>query len=480
LARKNFKGKALIEDIVTLPLVFPTSAFGFTTLITWTTVSGLGGLIGRGLIDINFRVPFIDVPFLLIIVHTGLTFSYIVRTLRAKFEDLEIEFEQASRVLGATSLTTFRKVMLPLSLPGVLHGSVLAFARSLGETGATMVVAGVYDTAPLSIVRWTFQFEVATASFLGLLLIAIACGVILPAEYLVQRRKFYKPPGIVSASSTIERKVLKTERFASKKLPWLKDVFSFVIVGLIVVVPIIVVMNYTCYYWTQDPYTGRLEAGVVYQLFGPSNYFAILSRATLTSIVAAFASTYIATCIAIPSTYIIEWCSYGRIIRALLKVPLIAPTSALGLSALIFWGPAGVNLIRPGVWLIILTHIVFSVPIVLEPTLAAFEGWGAQRIKTCEEAARTLGANPYDAIETISLPMLKRGVLAGATLSFAHSLGETGATFMVMGSDITVPPLVVNMAEAQKLAAASFASMFLIILSLVLLFIFRLITRKQH
>jgi ABC-type spermidine/putrescine transport system permease subunit II len=141
---------------------------------------------------------------------------------------------------------------------------------------------------------------------------------------------------------------------------------------------------------------------------------------------------------------------------------------------LLLWGPGGLKLAMPGVWLIVITHIVFSVPVVVESTIAAYEG---AEIPMYEGAARTLGATPYDAVETVSLPMLKRGILAGVILSFTRSLGETGATFLVMGSDITVPPLVVNMAEALAIPAALFASAYLIGLSLLLLFLFRMFVR---
>ncbi len=195
----------------------------------------------------------------------------------------------------------------------------------------------------------------------------------------------------------------------------------------------------------------------------------------MTSVVVAAISTYIATCISIPSVYLIERYRSGKILRYLLRIPLIVPSSALGLSVLVLWGPSGLNLATPGIWLIILTHIVFSVPVVVEPTIAAYDGSG---IQAYEGVARTLGATPYDAIETVSLPMLKRGILAGVILSFTRSLGETGATFLVMGSDVTVPPLVVNMVESLATPAALFASAYLIAISLMLLLLFRVVVRR--
>jgi ABC-type sulfate transport system permease component len=464
LARKKFMGKALLEDIITFPLVIPTSGFGFATLITWTAIVGAPSLI-----------PFINVPLLILVVHVALTFPYIVRTVQAKLEDLQPVFEQASRTLGASSFTTFRKIIFPLTLPAVFSGGVLAFARSLGETGATMVVASIYETASMLIVRLVFEFKLAAASFLGCILIATASAIILPIEFFMQRKGVTRLPRLFS-SFRVEKRILRSEKALSgKTLSWIKDFLSLGAVVVTVIIPVIVVSNLVVMYWSHHPYTGRPEGGVLYQLFGPSNYFSTLLRATLVSVTAACISTYVAACIAIPSVYLIERHRFGRIIRSILRIPLIVPTSALGLSVLLLWGPGGLKLVNPGIWLIILTHIVFSVPVVVEPTIAAFEG---SEISMYEGAARTLGATPYDAAETVSLPMLKRGILAGVILSFTHSLGETGATFLVMGGDVTVPPLVVNMVEAYAIPAALFASTYLIALALVLLLIFRMVTKR--
>jgi ABC-type spermidine/putrescine transport system permease subunit II len=426
------------------------------------------------MIEADYVIPFINVPFLMLIVHVALTFPYIVRTLQAKLEDLEPAFEQASRTLGASAFTTFRKIIFPLSLPALFSGGVLAFARSLGETGATMIVASVHTTAPMAIVRWVSEFKLATASFLGFILIIAATLAILSVEFLVQRGGTFKTPKFLLALK-IEDKVLKREKFLSGKPRWIKDVFSLGMVVVVVILPILVVLTSVGTYWSADPDTGEFRGSVLYQLFGPPNYFNALMKATLTSFLVAAIATYIATCIGIPSVYLIERYRLGRILRYLLRIPLIVPTSALGLSVLLLWGPGGLKLAMPGIWLIVITHIVFSVPVVVESTIAAYEG---AEILMYEGAARTLGATPYDAIETVSLPMLKRGILAGVILSFTRSLGETGATFLVMGSDVTVPPLVVNMAEALAIPAALFASAYLIGLSLLLLFLFRMVVKR--
>lgn len=476
LARKRFPGRTLLEDLVTLPLVIPTSGFGFATLITWTTVAGLGGLLGlsSGLISLNTLTPFINVPFILFIVHVALTFPYVVRTVETKIQSIDMTYEIASRTLGASSLTTFRNILFPLSLPGIFSGAVLAFARSLGETGATLIVSGVSTTASIAIVRWASEFKLSTAAFMGSLLVLIAWILILPAEIYVSRSR--RASGIsLHLPINLTKKIIKLERFISRRLFFIKDAVPLIIVVVTVVIPIAVVLNSVILYWSADPYTGKVEGGVFHQLFGPSNYFGSLLRATLTSIIVASVSTYIATCIAIPLSFIIERRWYGRILRTMLKVPMIIPTSSLGLSVLLLWGSSGLNVVNSGIWMIILTHIVFSVPVIVESIIAAYEGSGIQMY---EDSARTLGANAYNAIEAVSLPLIKGGIITGFILSFTRSLGETGATFIVMGRDVTIPVLVVNMVEALAIPAALFTSTYLIVLSLIMLAIIRILTRR--
>jgi len=473
LARKDFWGKGFLEDLIAFTLVIPTSGFGFATLIAWTSASGLGALLTGGNVQINSVIPFLEVPFLMLLIHVALTFPYIVKTLKAKLDDMSTLYEQASGTLGAAPLTTFRKVLFPLTLPAIFSGTVLAFARSLGETGATLVVSGVFTTAPIAVISWVSQFKFGSAAFLGSLLIIVASAIILPVEFILKKK------GVTSFSffSTlhIEKRLQKFEDFASRRLKRVRDIVVVIFLIVVVIVPIVYVINSVVLSWNSDPITGKVTDGVVYQLFGPSNYFSALMDATFVSFASAGIATYVAACIAIPTVFLIMRSRFGRLLRAFLRVPLIVPTSALGLSILLLWGPGGMRLANPGIWLIILTHIVFSVPVIVEPMLATFEG---SDIPLYEDASLTLGANAYSTVESVSLPLLKRGILTGVILSFTRSLGETGATFLVMGSDVTIPPLVVNMVESLAIPAALFASTYLIAIAFILLLIFRKVTTR--
>ncbi|GAI89467.1 unnamed protein product, partial [marine sediment metagenome] len=88
--------------------------------------------------------------------------------------DLDLNLEKASRTLGAPPFTIARMISLPMVKEGLLAGTILAFTRSLGETGATLIVSGVYQTAPVVIVSWMKGLKIPTTAFLAFILIIIS------------------------------------------------------------------------------------------------------------------------------------------------------------------------------------------------------------------------------------------------------------------------------------------------------------------
>jgi len=84
LARKKFWGKGFLEDLISFTLVIPTSGFGFATLIAWTSATGIGALLTGGTVQIDTVIPFLNVPFLMLIIHIALTFPYILLRLNLK------------------------------------------------------------------------------------------------------------------------------------------------------------------------------------------------------------------------------------------------------------------------------------------------------------------------------------------------------------------------------------------------------------
>ncbi len=150
LARYNFVGKTLLDGLLHLPLVLPPVVTGYLLLLSL----GRQGFIGQWLyqtFDITLAFSWRGA----VLATALMSFPLMVRSIRLSIASIEIKMEQAARSLGASALSTFFTITLPLAAPGIISGSILAFARSLGEFGATITFVGNIEgetrTLPLAI-----------------------------------------------------------------------------------------------------------------------------------------------------------------------------------------------------------------------------------------------------------------------------------------------------------------------------------------
>ncbi len=150
LARYKFFGKSVIESIINLPLVMPPVTTGYLLLV----ILGTKGYIGATLYQ-WFGIKLAFTFSAAVIASVFVSFPLIVRSVRTAMEMVDPGLEEASRILGAGKLRTFFRITVPLAMPGILSGTVLGFARSLGEFGATITFAGNIEgetqTLPLAI-----------------------------------------------------------------------------------------------------------------------------------------------------------------------------------------------------------------------------------------------------------------------------------------------------------------------------------------
>ncbi len=146
LARYGFKGKNLVDSLVDLPMVLPPAVAGVALVIAF----GRRGLVGQYLgFSLSFSTPAV------VLAQTFVAAPFFVRAARSSFMAVNSNLEKASLTLGASPWETFCRVTLPLSLPGLLGGAVMSWARALGEFGATILFAGnlqgITRTLPLAI-----------------------------------------------------------------------------------------------------------------------------------------------------------------------------------------------------------------------------------------------------------------------------------------------------------------------------------------
>jgi sulfate transport system permease protein len=182
LVRYDFPGKRLLDALIDLPFALPTAVAG----IALTALYASNGWIGSLLAPYDIKVAFTPLGVAVALVFIGLPF--VVRTLQPVLEESERELEEAAACLGATRLQTFTQVIFPTILPALLTGFALAFARSLGEYGSVIFIAGnmpmVSEIVPLLIVTKLEQYDYAGATAIAVVMLAASFAMLLTINLL--------------------------------------------------------------------------------------------------------------------------------------------------------------------------------------------------------------------------------------------------------------------------------------------------------
>lgn len=187
LARRQFFGKTAVETLINLPLVMPPVVTGYLLLVLFGRHGWLGGVLDR-----RFGIRLVFDWKGAALAAAVVSFPLMVRSIRLAFSAVDVRLEQAARTLGAGRLDAFFSVSLPLARNGVIAGCVLAFARSLGEFGATVMIAGNIAgrtrTMPLFIYN-ELEAPGGLERSMGLVIvsIAVAAAALVVGEILERR-----------------------------------------------------------------------------------------------------------------------------------------------------------------------------------------------------------------------------------------------------------------------------------------------------
>jgi molybdate transport system permease protein len=176
LARVDFPGRSLLRAAVTVPLVLPPVVAG----VALVTAFGRTGFIGKPLDEwFGITIPYTTTA--VVIAHTFVSLPFYVLAVEGALRSAGEEYDAVAATLGADRWTTFRRVTLPLATPGVLAGAALAWARSLGEFGATITFAGNYpgttQTMP-SLIYTQLQSDPLVARTVSMVLLVVSIGVL--------------------------------------------------------------------------------------------------------------------------------------------------------------------------------------------------------------------------------------------------------------------------------------------------------------
>ncbi len=187
LANRKFRGKELLDAVVTLPLVLPPTVLGYYLLVTLGRTSPLGHFY-----EYLFGAPLVFTWQAAVVASTFHAIPLLVKSARAAFETVDRSYEKAARNLGASDWRVFWRITLPLSRRAVIAASVLAFARALGDFGATLMIAGDIpgrtQTASIAIYDAVEGGDTLVARVLVLVLSAVAIAIVYAANRLQQRQ----------------------------------------------------------------------------------------------------------------------------------------------------------------------------------------------------------------------------------------------------------------------------------------------------
>jgi molybdate transport system permease protein len=185
LARRQFRGRTIVDTLIDLPMVLPPSVAGIALLIAF----GRRGLIGAPLAELGITISFTQLA--VVLAQCFVAAPYFVKAAAAGFAGVEREFEQAAALDGANAGQVFRLITAPLAWPALFSGAVMTWARALGEFGATIIFAGnlpgATQTMPLAIYLG-FERDLNLALTLAVILLAISFAVLALVKGLLRRR----------------------------------------------------------------------------------------------------------------------------------------------------------------------------------------------------------------------------------------------------------------------------------------------------
>ncbi|MCW4009225.1 MAG: ABC transporter permease subunit [Candidatus Bathyarchaeota archaeon] len=460
IARGKNRWLSIIDTLADIPFIIPTTALGYSLLLFWSGSGGVSALFGESIVSTGWL--------LVMLLHFTFSFPVVVRVMVGALLDYKVEFERASRTLGAAPFTAMRTVTFPVLRPAMISAFILAFARSVSETGATIVVAGVFENGSVFIQNIKTQFAVSNPAlyngavvFASFILITVSVGIFITIRLLGPKLKL-----------PLKRVRPQTERKLSyKTAERSRNTVILAVFFALILLPSLFVALSAFEAIPTPTFTNAISGSGIW-----SDYW----QSLLLSYGVGGIVTVLNIIIGLPAAIIIARNKAGKFMSSifdlLVNVPLVVPSIALGVSLGIFWTS---SLALPDFILLVLAHLAITYPYFVRSMAAAVE-----RISPdMEEASRTLGAKPLGVFRTIVFPLTKYSMLSGAIMVFTRSVSETGATLAVTSKLQTAPVLLVNwikqVVPASQLDIA-LASGFLVLFSFIILLILRLVVGREE
>jgi thiamine transport system permease protein len=454
VARGKSEWLAMIDTLADIPFIIPTVTLGYSVLLFWSKPGGISQLFGGN--------PLVSPGWILVVLlHFAFSYPAVVRVIAGAIFDYKLVYEEAARTLGAAPLTADRTVTLPILKASLIAGFTLAFARSLSETGATVMVAGTFENGPIFINNTKALGQQGPLVFVSFILIVTASLVYLAIRLLGPRLKM----PVKKVWPTVEK------RLSSSEVKTYREIVTSAVFLIFVLIPSLFIVL---------PVVSAVLGGTLNQAIAGVGVWHGYWQSLFLSYFVATVVTVLNALLSLPMAVLIarkRWGTWASTtLDVLSNIPLVVPSIALGASMSIFWKNFP---FVPEVMLIILAHLSITYPYFVRTMVGAIE-----RVPIdLEEASRTLGGRPLTVFRTIILPLTKYSLFAGTVMMFARSVDETGATLAVVTNLKTIPVLLVAWVKGQVPATPmdiALGAGFLILFSFIILLALRLVVRGRY
>jgi thiamine transport system permease protein len=452
IARGGSRWIGLVDVLADIPFVIPTVALGYSMLLFWSSEGSPLSFLG---LTIN---PGLGLIYLL---HFAFSFPVIVRVMVGELLSWKGSYETAARTLGARGFTVARTVTLPILRPGLVAAFLLAFARSLSETGATVIVAGSFENGPVFINNAKAAGLEGPMVLVSLILIISSITVFALIRVLGNRLKI--PINQVWPN-------LETQLSSKSSIQARNSVALLIFFGLVILPSIFITF----------PVLSALTDGTFQRAIAREGVWASFWDSMFLSYTIGIVVTLVNIASGLPVAILIARRKVGKVgstlLEAAVNVPIMVPSIALGVSLGLFW--RNFNFI-PEFWILVLSHATITYTYFVQSMSASLEGISSDM----EETARSLGSKPFNVFRRVILPLTKYSVMSGAILTFTRCVDETGAASAVSRSLKTAPVLLVSWVKKQVPATTSDIALgiaFLILTSFVSLLVLRLLVYRRE
>ena len=449
-SRYRIKGKTFLSTFAVLSLLSPP----FIGAYSWIIMLGRNGFLRNFLISIGITIPAIYGPAGIILVYTLQYYPFVFLLTSGALSTVDRSLEEAAENLGAVGLRKFMRVTLPLVLPSVSAGALIAFMMSLANFGTPMIIGGKYRV--LSTMAYNlFTSEVGEnpglASTVSIFLILCSTAVLFLQRYAATRRKY--------ASTLINRPLVKPLQGWSSIGA---NLLCYLIVFLSTLpLAIVVIFSFR-----------KTKGPVFHPGLGLQSYQRVLHGVPRAITNSLFFSVTAVVIIIIVGTLIGFILSRKRtfatrLLDPLLMIPYIVPGTVLGIGFIVAFNRRPLYLVGTAA-IIIMSYFIRRLPYSVRSSASILK-----QIDPClEEAGINLGASPAKTFRKVTLPLMIPGILSGAIMSWVTAINELSSSIILyVGGTVTMPVRIYLSVLDGFFGPASAMATFLIVATGLSLFI---------